>query len=75
MGDTGGQDTMQCPQLPSEPALSTPAWGGICYQPPSPRANLQPSFAEQLHMEAVLGDGWWQMVCVWWRSSATSQAL
>lgn len=58
------QDAVQFACHISQTALGTPAWGGIRYRPPSHRANLQPCFAEQLRVQAVLGDGWWQMVCV-----------
>lgn len=56
------QDAVQFTCHISRSTLAPPAWGEIRYWPPSHRANLQPCFAEQLCAEAVLGDGWRQMV-------------
>lgn len=49
-GQTGGQDTVQCPHLSSEPV-----WGGICYQPPSPRANCSLALQSRHTLRLCLG--------------------
>lgn len=77
MGGTGGpalQDPGQCPHLISEPTLGTPA--GVAFATSLLLPELICSLALQSSSTVRLfGDGWWQMVCVWWRGSATSQPL